>query len=104
MSKATFSSNGYSADAAIAFGTIQTNTYLSELYDFLRIPSVSTRPEHVDDIKAAADWLRQYETASLRENIRIFLQTSHPLVYSDWLHAGDDADCPVLQSLRRTTG
>ncbi len=90
MSKATFSSNGYSADAAIAFARSRPNTYLSELYDFLRIPSVSTRPEHVDDIKAAADWLAtNMETAGL-ENIRIFPTTGHPLVYSDWLHAGDD--------------
>ena len=66
MSKATFSSNGYSADAAICIDDPDPIPTCLELYDFLRIPSVSTRPEHVDDIKAAADWLAaNMETAGL---------------------------------------
>ncbi len=29
----------------------------AELYDFLRIPSVSARPEHRADLERAAEWL-----------------------------------------------
>lgn len=90
MSKATFSASGNSADAAIAFARSRPNTYLSELYDFLRIPSVSTRPEHVDDVKAAAQWLANNMEVAGLENIRIFPTIGHPVVYSDWLHAGDN--------------
>lgn len=79
-----------SAETAVQFAQSRPNTYLSELYDFLRIPSVSTRPEHVEDVKVAAQWLADNMAVSGLENIRIFPTTGHPLVYGDWLHAGAD--------------
>jgi len=60
---------------------------LEELKTFLRIPSISTLPEHRVDIDRAA----QFVADSLRhvgmENVEIIQTAKHPLVYADWLHA-----------------
>jgi len=61
--------------------------FLDELKDFLRIPSISTLPEHVSDVKRAAEFVAaQLKTAGL-ENVEIIPTEKHPLVYADWLHA-----------------
>jgi len=60
---------------------------LDELKAFLRIPSVSTLPEHVPDVRRAAQFVAgSMKTAGL-ENIEIIATAKHPLVYADWLHA-----------------
>jgi acetylornithine deacetylase/succinyl-diaminopimelate desuccinylase-like protein len=60
---------------------------LAELKDFLRIPSISTLPEHKDDVaRAAAFTADALKTAGL-ENIEVIPTAGHPLVYADWLHA-----------------
>jgi acetylornithine deacetylase/succinyl-diaminopimelate desuccinylase-like protein len=60
---------------------------LDELKEFLRIPSISTLPEHRGDIERAA----QFVADSLRnvgmENVEIIPTAKHPLVYADWMHA-----------------
>ncbi len=64
--------------------------FLAELMDFLRIPSVSTQPKHDSDIAAAAQWLADQMQAAGLENVRVVKTQRHPLVYADWLHAGED--------------
>ena len=60
---------------------------LDELLDLLRIPSISTLPEHKADVILAAEFV----AASLRtagvENVEVIPTQGHPLVYGDWLHA-----------------
>jgi acetylornithine deacetylase/succinyl-diaminopimelate desuccinylase-like protein len=60
---------------------------LSELKDFLRIPSVSTAPEHAADVQRAADFVARSLHAAGLENVEIIETRRHPLVYADWLHA-----------------
>jgi len=61
--------------------------FLDELKAFLRIPSISTLPEHRDDIGRAAGFVSEsLKTAGL-ENVEIIPTAGHPLVYADWLHA-----------------
>ena len=61
--------------------------FLEELKELLRIPSISTLPEHNKDTHRAAE----YVAAKLRdaglENVEIIETERHPLVYADWLHA-----------------
>jgi acetylornithine deacetylase/succinyl-diaminopimelate desuccinylase-like protein len=61
--------------------------FLDELLNLLRIPSVSTLPEHKQDVAQAA----QFVAASLKqaglENVEVIPTEKHPLVYADWLHA-----------------
>ncbi|HLW76090.1 MAG TPA: hypothetical protein VKS01_03875, partial [Bryobacteraceae bacterium] len=60
---------------------------LSELKDFLRIPSISTLPEHAGDVQRAAEFVAQSLRAAGLENIEIIPTERHPLIYADWLHA-----------------
>jgi acetylornithine deacetylase/succinyl-diaminopimelate desuccinylase-like protein len=61
-----------------------------ELFEFLRIPSVSARREHRADTRAAAAWLRQrLERAGLDAEL---LETpGHPVVLGEWRGAGPEA-------------
>lgn len=60
---------------------------LAELLDFLRIPSVSTLPEHKGNVERAAQFVAASLQSAGLENTRIIPTGRHPLVYADWLHA-----------------
>ena len=60
---------------------------LDELKQFLRIPSVSTLPDHAADIHRAARFVASGLTAAGLEHVEIIPTAGHPLVYADWLHA-----------------
>ena len=60
---------------------------LDELKTFLRIPSVSTLPDHVPDVLRAAHFVADSMKVAGLENIEVISTAKHPLVYADWLHA-----------------
>jgi len=61
--------------------------YLKELIAFLRIPSISSLPEHAADVRRAADWVAdRLKTAGI-EDVQILPTKGHPVVYGQWLHA-----------------
>lgn len=62
--------------------------YLAGLKDLLRIPSVSTLPEHRADIIRAAEFLaRELREMGMKEVEIIEGGDRHPLVYAEWLEA-----------------
>jgi len=63
--------------------------FLEELKALLRIPSVSTLPEHAGDCHFAAEVLAADLSKIGMENVRLIETSGHPLVYADWLHAAD---------------
>jgi acetylornithine deacetylase/succinyl-diaminopimelate desuccinylase-like protein len=60
---------------------------LDELQEFLRIPSISTAPEHKSDVQRAAEFVASKLRDAGLENVEIIPTANHPLVYADWLHA-----------------
>jgi acetylornithine deacetylase/succinyl-diaminopimelate desuccinylase-like protein len=60
---------------------------LEELLELLRIPSVSTLPEHKDDVARAAQLVADRLKRAGIENVQVIPTAKHPLVYGDWLHA-----------------
>ncbi len=64
---------------------------LDELSEWLRIPSVSTLPQHKADVERAAGWLAQKMEAAGLQNVEIIPTDGHPIVYGDWLHAEEHA-------------
>ncbi|HZU24724.1 MAG TPA: dipeptidase [Bryobacteraceae bacterium] len=60
---------------------------LDELKEFLRIPSISTLPEHQPDIARAARFVADQLQGAGMENVEVIPTAGHPLVYGDWLHA-----------------
>ena len=59
--------------------------YIGELTEFLRIPSVSTDPEHNEAVKTAAEFVaRQLQEAGMT-TVGIFPTEGHPIVYAERL-------------------
>jgi acetylornithine deacetylase/succinyl-diaminopimelate desuccinylase-like protein len=61
--------------------------FISELLEFLRIPSISSLPDHIPDVRRAAEWLEARMEATGIESVRIMPTGGHPVIYGDWLHA-----------------
>src|SRR5579863_3571439 len=61
--------------------------HLNELYEFLRIPSVSAQSEHTPDIQRAAKWVAEKLRAAGLDSVEILPTKMHPLVYGESLHA-----------------
>jgi acetylornithine deacetylase/succinyl-diaminopimelate desuccinylase-like protein len=96
-------------ESAITFAKHNAPRFVEELKALLRIPSVSTDPEHAADTRRAAEFVAAELRRIGMENVRL-IETStpelilaygvgpglvvparngHPLVYADYLHAAD---------------
>jgi len=74
---------------ALVYASEHDDRFLDELLEFLRIPSVSTLPEHVADVQQAAEWLAGQMEAITLQNVRIMSTGGHPVVYGEWLGVPD---------------
>src|SRR6266436_5465958 len=77
------------ASPAVDFARQNQQRFLNELKDLLRIPSISTAPEHKSDVQRAADYVAGELRRIGMENVEVILTKGHPLIYADWLHAED---------------
>jgi acetylornithine deacetylase/succinyl-diaminopimelate desuccinylase-like protein len=75
------------ASPAVSFAKENQQRFLGELKDLLRIPSVSTAPEHKEDVRRAAEFVANDLRRMGMENVEIIQTKGHPLIYADWLHA-----------------
>ena len=75
------------SSSAVTYARQNHARFLDELKALLRIPSISTLPEHNDDCHHAAEVLAAELTRIGMENVRLIETVGHPLVYADWLHA-----------------
>lgn len=57
------------------------------LREFVKIPSVSTNPEHLSDMRAAAEWVAARLKGLGMDRVQIFPTERHPVVYGEWLGA-----------------
>jgi acetylornithine deacetylase/succinyl-diaminopimelate desuccinylase-like protein len=77
---------------AVAFARENHARFLEELKNLLRIPSISTLPEHTRDCRKAAETLAAEFRRIGMENVRL-IETGqergggHPMVYAGWLKA-----------------
>jgi len=75
------------ASPAVDFARQNRQRFLSELKDLLRIPSISTAPEHKSDVRRAAEYVASELRRIGMENVEVIATKGHPLIYADWLHA-----------------
>lgn len=68
---------------------IQTHRdhYLTELAEFLAIPSISSSPDHAADVRRCAEWTAAHMRRIGLEHVELIETPGHPVVYADWLHA-----------------
>jgi acetylornithine deacetylase/succinyl-diaminopimelate desuccinylase-like protein len=65
----------------------EQNVILEELKSFLRIPSISTDPDHGSDVRRAAQWVRDAIAKAGLSNAQVIEGNGNPLVYAEWLGA-----------------
>ena len=75
------------SSTAVTYARENHPRFLNELKDLLRIPSISTLPEHKGDCRRAAETLAAELTRIGMEGARLIETEGHPLVYAEWLHA-----------------
>jgi acetylornithine deacetylase/succinyl-diaminopimelate desuccinylase-like protein len=77
-----------SADSKAVFDRIEREKegFLEELKEFLRIPSVSTEPEHKADVLRCADWLAD-KMRDAGISVEMIETEGNPLVYGEWMGA-----------------
>ena len=65
--------------------------YEEELKDFLRIPSISTSPEHKGEVRRCAEFVRDELMRIGLTNVGIYETAGHPVVYGERLDGGKAA-------------
>lgn len=64
----------------------------------LSFPSISADPAYAKDVKACAAWIVEELTRIGFEHGQVISTAGHPVVYADWLHAGDDRPTVLVYS------
>lgn len=78
------------SDAARQYAREHAGKFHEELFEMLRIPSVSTDPAHAPDIQRMAAWLAEHLVGLGAHNVEIMPTAGYPVVYGEWLGAGPD--------------
>jgi acetylornithine deacetylase/succinyl-diaminopimelate desuccinylase-like protein len=69
---------------ALGYARAGRKQFVSELKEFLRIPSVSSQPQHANDLKKCAHWLANHLQRIGLERVKIFPTKGHPIVCANW--------------------
>jgi acetylornithine deacetylase/succinyl-diaminopimelate desuccinylase-like protein len=57
--------------------------FLSELFELIRIPSVSAQEAHKDDMYRAAQWIAEKLVADGADKAEVLKTDGHPVVYGE---------------------
>src|SRR6185312_4093089 len=93
------------AAAAVEFAQKNGARFVEELKALLRIPSISTLPEHAGDVRRAAEFVAAELKRIGMEHVRLIETATaerpggHPLVYADWLNAAPARDGKPAQTV-----
>ncbi|MGP4076769.1 dipeptidase [Halobacillus sp. K22] len=66
---------------------LHKDSFVEELKDFLKIPSISSLPDRKEDVNRGADWVAEALEKAGMDNVEVIQTKGHPIVYGDWLHA-----------------
>lgn len=69
--------------------------FQNELFEFLRIPSVSARSEHKQDVQKAANWLAD-RAREIGMTVKVHETKGHPIVVAEWRAAGPNAPTVLI--------
>jgi acetylornithine deacetylase/succinyl-diaminopimelate desuccinylase-like protein len=60
------------------------DAFNQEFLDLLRIPSVSTTPEHAGDVRRCAEWVAERMRAAGFPDVELIETAGHPVVFGTW--------------------
>jgi acetylornithine deacetylase/succinyl-diaminopimelate desuccinylase-like protein len=78
-------------NSAIQYAHQNRQRFLGELNELLRIPSVSTLPEHAGDVRRAAEWVAAKLSKIGLSEVQVLDTAGHPVVYAAYKTAGQAA-------------
>jgi len=81
---------------AIQYAHENSTRFLDELKEFASIPSISTDESSKAAVLHAADWVAKHLRLLGMANVQIFPTPGHPVVYGEWLEAGDKAPTALI--------
>ena len=84
------------AQQALDYVRGNSERYLTELKEFLAIPSISTLSENKSDLQRAAEWVAAQLRSMKMDNVKIMPTAGHPVVYGEWLGAGKSAPTVMI--------
>ncbi len=80
---------------ALTFIEDNRERFREELYDFLRIPSISAKSEYDAETRRSAEWLAaRMQEAGLE--VEVIATEGHPVVLGEWRGAGADAPTVLI--------
>jgi acetylornithine deacetylase/succinyl-diaminopimelate desuccinylase-like protein len=75
---------------ALQYATSHRTAFVTNLKEFLSLPSISALPEHRPDVQRTAQWLVDHFTAIGLRHATVNPTAGHPIVTAEWLEAGSD--------------
>lgn len=81
---------------ALEYAQTHASQFQNELNELLRIPSVSTDFTYSPQVRQAAEWLMAHLQRIGLETELIEKEGRHPLVYAQWLGAGENAKTVLI--------
>ena len=83
---------------AIKYTQTHRDKILEDYKDLLRFPSISADPAYKDEVKQCAEWIVNHLSEIGFDNCRTIPTAGHPVVYGEWLKAGDDKPTVLVYS------
>jgi len=83
-------------DKVLSFIEANREKHLAELLEFLKIPSVSSVPDNALHVRECAMWLVDNIKNLGIEDCRLIETSGHPIVYGQWLNAGENAPTVLI--------
>ncbi len=83
-------------NAACQYANDHYQSFLADLKQFITFPSVSTDPIHKDDMIKTAGWIAEKLSAIGMHHVEIIPTPGHPVVYADWLLAGESSPTVLI--------
>ncbi|NJP05627.1 MAG: dipeptidase [Chloroflexaceae bacterium] len=84
------------SEQTITYARNHRDQALEHLQHLLRFPSIAAQPDHSDDVRTTAQWLTQWCSDIGLEHGQLMETGGSPVVYADWLHAGDDRPTALI--------
>lgn len=72
-------------NTALGYARNHQELFLERLCDWLRIPSISTLPEHAGEVRRAGLWVMNLLSELGFERVEMVETRGHPLIYAEWL-------------------
>jgi acetylornithine deacetylase/succinyl-diaminopimelate desuccinylase-like protein len=81
---------------ALDFAHHNRQEFVETLKELVRIPSVSTDPQHVEDMRSAAEWTAAKLRSIGMENVEIYPTALHPVVFGELMKAPEEAPTVLI--------